>query len=96
MSLTQAHADKLDAQIREWKATLAQLRARADQASADARIRYHEEVNSLAQRLATLEQKWKEVQNSSAEAWQDVRSGLEAAWEDFRRSMEQAKTRFDR
>ena len=43
-----AYEEKLDAQLKEWSAQIALLKAKADNAKADAKIEYHKNHRRIA------------------------------------------------
>lgn len=83
-----AEMDKLDAQITE-------LRAKADQAKADARIEYNNQLENLRTKQAAAEQKLKELQNTSESAWSDIQAGFENAWNELQAAFDRAASKFN-
>lgn len=94
MDRKDAYQDKLQAQLDEWKAEIAKLRAKADLAQADARLKYMEELDALRAHQKKAEARMKELQDAQGEAWKDVRSGVEAAWDEMNDAMKSAWKRF--
>ncbi|WP_323035785.1 coiled coil domain-containing protein [Pararhodobacter sp.] len=90
MDRKDAYQDKLQAQLDVWKAEIAKLRAKADLAQADARLKYMEEIDGLRAYQKKAEARLKELQDAQGEAWKDVKSGVEAAWDEMSDAMKSA------
>ncbi|HKK84828.1 MAG TPA: hypothetical protein VJ942_04815 [Roseovarius sp.] len=85
---------KLKAQLDEWQANIDKMRAQAEQASADAQIKYQDQINELRSQRDEMEDKLKELQNSQAAAWNDVKAGADKAWDQMTKAMQDAWKRF--
>jgi hypothetical protein len=51
MSLEEAYQERIEAQLREWNAEIARLKARADIERSQAKIEYYKRVDALQKRL---------------------------------------------
>ena len=94
MDKKEAYQDKLQARLDEWKAEIAKLRAKADGAQANARLKYMEEVDELRAHQKKAEARMEELQRAQGEAWKDMKSGMEAAWDEMGDAMKRAWKRF--
>lgn len=94
MSDKNAYQEKLEAQLDEWQAEIAKMRARADKATADARIEYDKQIKELVEYQKRAQKKLNEAQHASEAAWADMRSGMEKAWADMAKSWNDAMKRF--
>lgn len=94
MDSKEAYQDKLKAQLDEWSAEIAKLRAKAEQAQADARLKYLKEVEDLRVHQAKAEAQLHELQRAQGEAWKDMKSGVESAWDEMGDAMKRAWSRF--
>ncbi len=94
MDRKEAFQDKLQAQLDEWSADIAKLRAKAEKAQADARLKYMDEVDELRAHQKKAEARMKELQSAQGEAWQDMKSGVEVAWDEMGDAMKRAWKRF--
>jgi len=83
-----AELDKLNAQINEMK-------AKADQSKADAKIHYTNIVEDLQTKRAAVEQKLDEMQSASEGAWQEIQVGVENAWNDLQSAFSGAVAKFN-
>jgi predicted nuclease with TOPRIM domain len=60
--------DKMNARLREWQAKIDALKARADQAEAEQKIRYNEEIETLRTKQQKVQQKLEELRSAGAGA----------------------------
>lgn len=89
-----AFRQKLQAQLDQWKAEIDKLEAKASAASADARLKYQEELKELRARQEDAREKMEEFRKSSGEAWKDLADGMKSAWDDFGSAVRRAADRF--
>lgn len=95
MSEKEAYEKKMQARLDEWSAEIDKLRARADQAGADARIQMHKEIDRARARFDAANEKLKELKNTGDDAWEDIKNGLEGAWSSLDTALQAAKSRFE-
>lgn len=94
MASRQAYVQKLNAQLKEWDAKLDQLSAKAQKATADARINYENELESLKARRAVANRKLEELGQRGENAWEDMKDGLEKVWDELGKAVEKVAARF--
>jgi uncharacterized coiled-coil DUF342 family protein len=94
MDSREAYQEKMDAQIRQWDAQIAKLRARADEAKAQAKIEYLEQIEEIRNKRESAGRKLDELKKASDSAWVDVKNGLEKAWKDLGSAIDSASSRF--
>lgn len=68
--------------------------AKANEAEADAKIEYQDQIAALRERRDTAEKKLGQMQNASDAAWQDVKSGVDKAMDDLTNAFNNAAARF--
>ena len=95
MSMRDAYEQKLQAQLDEWAAEIKKLKARADQAEADAQIEYHRQIDRLKQEQQRAEAKLEELRHAGEGAWEDLKVGVEKAWQDLGEAVRAAASRFN-
>lgn len=95
MSKKQAYEQKFQAQFEAWSAEIDKLKAKAEQADADAQIAYYEEVEKLRARQGEMKQKLKELKDSGDDAWADIVAGVESAQGAFGNALRSAQSRFN-
>ncbi len=94
MNSKDAYAKKTEAQMDEWAAEVKKLRAKAEQADADARIKMNEEIDKIQARQALASEKLEDLKASGEDAWEDIKLGLDQARRAVSDSMESARARF--
>ena len=94
MELKDAYQDKMNARLREWKAKIDALKAIADQAEAEQKIQYYEEVESLRTKQQKVRHKLEELRSAGTSAWEEAKAGVEAAWTDLEDAAQRAVDKF--
>jgi hypothetical protein len=94
MATKEAYQKRLEAQLKEWDATLAQLSAKAQKATADARIKYENELEHLKAKRAAAHKTLEELGRRSENAWEDMKDGAEKVWSEMSAAIEKAAARF--
>ncbi len=89
-----AYEEKLDAQLKEWSAQIALLKAKADNAKADAKIEYYKTIESLQGRQKEAATKLQELKTSGDEAWDDIKKSAEKVWAEAKTAYHNASSRF--
>ena len=94
MATKEAYQKKLEAQLKEWDAQLALLSAKAKKATADARINYENELESLKSKRAAANKTLEELGKRSENAWEDMKDGAERVWDEMSKAIEKVAARF--
>ena len=94
MELKDAYQDKMNARLREWQAKIDALKARADQAEAEQKIKYNEEIETLRTKQQKVQQKLEELRSAGEGAWEEVKAGVEVAWTDLEDAVQRAADKF--
>lgn len=89
-----AYEEKLDAQLKEWSAQIDLLKARADKATAEAKIEYYKTIESLQRKQDEAGTKFRELKAASNEAWEDLKTGAEKGWTEVKNAFQGAMSRF--
>ena len=79
-----AYEEKIDAQLEEWNAQIALLKARADKAKAEAKIEYNETIETLQRRRDEAKAKLHELKTAGDEAWDEVKTAFRFASSKFK------------
>jgi hypothetical protein len=72
-----AYRDKLKARIRQWEARLDMLRAKKDEAAADARLRLDREVKEAVKQREEARKELAAMREGGATAWEESRGQLQ-------------------
>jgi hypothetical protein len=94
MATKEAYQQKLAAQLKEWDAKLDQLSAKAQKATAEARIKYENELEVLKGKRAAAHKKFEELGKRSENAWEDMKGGVENVWDEMNKAIEKLTARF--
>ena len=89
-----AYEEKFDAQLKEWNAQIALLKARADKGKAEVKIEYYKTIEALQHRQNEAGTKLHELKTASDEAWEDLKTGAEKAWDEVKAAFHSAALKF--
>jgi hypothetical protein len=89
-----AYEEKLDAQLKEWNAQIALLKAKAENSQADAKIYYYKSIDALEQKRNGAKTKLGELKSAGDEAWEDLKTGAEKAWVEAKTAFHDAVSKF--
>ena len=89
-----AYEEKLDAQLKEWNAEIALLKAKAENSKADARMDYYKIINAFEQKQEKAKTKLQELKTSGDEAWEAVKGGAEKVWAEVKSAYHDAASKF--
>jgi hypothetical protein len=94
MADREAYEQKIDAQMREWQANLDAMKAKADQATADAKIEYESQLNQASDAMKEARTQLDALKSVSADKWQVMRDKVDQATRDVGVKLNELKTRF--
>jgi predicted nucleic acid-binding Zn-ribbon protein len=88
------HKQKLQAQLDEWKADIAKLKAKATSDSADAQIAMKKQFADLETHVEEAQAKMAELGEASEEAWDTLKTGAESTWLSLKTAVGDAMAKF--
>lgn len=94
MSMKEAYEQKLQAQLDEWGAEIDQLKAKADNAKADAQLDYYKQIEELRSMQESARNKLAELKDAGDDAWQDLKAGIDSARDSLGHALKSAASRF--
>jgi len=94
MSERTQYVEKAKARIDQWNADIEKLQAKANEAKADAKIEYEDQLKELRAQRDEAKAKLEEMAEASDSAWDDMKAGFERVWEKASNAFENAKERF--
>jgi chromosome segregation ATPase len=94
MNDNELYQQRCQAQLAEWHADIAKLRARVAMVQADAQIAMNKEISALERRLENYQAKLAELGAARADAWESVQKGVESAWDAMKSAVGDAASRF--
>ena len=89
-----AYEEKLDAQLKEWNAQIALLKAMAENAKADAKVDHYKTIETLQAKQDAAKTKLQELRSAGDDAWEDVKTGAEHVWTEIKAAFQSAASRF--
>lgn len=94
MNEKDAYEQRQQARLDEWAAEIDKLKAKAERADADAKIKLIEDINSAETMRKKIEDQLEDLQSSSDDAWTDIKRGLDQATTSLGKSLRSAASRF--
>ena len=88
MATKEAYQKKFEAQLKEWDARLDLLKAKAQKASADVRIKHEDELESLKAKREAAHKMLEELGKRKEGAWEDIKDVAEKVWDEMSKAME--------
>jgi hypothetical protein len=85
------YIEKLNAQLKEWSASIDVLKARADKAAADMKIGYQKQVDDLKAKRDSAQAKVNELKTAGGAAWERMTAAIEKSWADIKAAFDKAK-----
>jgi chromosome segregation ATPase len=94
MATKEEYQTKMEGQLKEVTAKLADLMAKADKAKSDARGQYDAQIKSVKDRIQETQNRLQQLKSSSGDAWTTLKDGTEKAWGELRGAMDNALGKF--
>jgi len=94
MSKKEAYEQNLQVQLEEWNARIKLLKAKAEKAEADAKVRYYDELDLLREKQSVMRHKMQELKNAGDDAWEDLKDGINKARDSLKDALADAASRF--
>lgn len=88
------YKEKAKAQLKEWNAQIDLLKAKADNAAADLKISYKEELELLRVKQVAAIDKLKEIESASEGTWDKVKETADKTWDDLKTSISNTMAKF--
>lgn len=88
------YLQKKQAQMDEWTAEIAKLKARASMASADVQLEMNKQIRVIESKFEENKTKLAEFAKAGEEAWESLKIGMDTAWTALKSGMSDAATKF--
>jgi hypothetical protein len=95
MDERKAYEEKLDAQLKEWSAQIALLRAKADKAKAEVKVEYYKMIETLQGKQETARMKLEELRTAGDDRWEDYKTGGEETWAEIKAAFQEAVSKLE-
>lgn len=83
----EAYQEKIEAQLKEWSAQIDGLKAKAQKAEADAKLKYYDAIEDLRIKENAVRQKLTGLKDAGGDAWENLKAGVEAAVQSLREAL---------
>lgn len=90
MSDRQAYVEKFQAKLNQWDSEIENLKAKAAEATADAKIEFHEQIAALEAEQEKAQGKLDELRTAADKQWIDFKYDVEEAYNELNTSIERA------
>ncbi len=85
-----AYVEKIQARLNQWDAEIENLKAKAAEAGADAKIKYYQKIDTIQEKQQEAQSKLDELRRAGDDAWIEMRSGVERAWKELEDATQKA------
>ena len=94
MDKDRVYMDKIEANLAQYSAKLAGMKAKAAEIRADIKLDYISQMETLEKTREGFMAKYGELKKSNGHAWDDLKTGTEHAWNEMEEALDKAITRF--
>ncbi|MBW4511457.1 MAG: hypothetical protein KME64_33835 [Scytonematopsis contorta HA4267-MV1] len=95
MKTKQEYQTEMESQMAKLQTQIDELKVKASLAKADAKDKYHEQIETLNSKCQTARGKLQELKASSNDAWEEIKVGLDNAWNELQSAFNRASNRFE-
>jgi len=88
------YREKLEAQLKEWKAKIEMLETRGAKFSSETKTDLMREIEELRHKKGIVKDKWNELQKASSDSWDTMKVGVEKVVAELKTALERVLTRF--
>ena len=74
------HQHQMETTMKEWGARIDALKAKADKATAEAKVELHKQVEEMGTLQTSAKKHFEEFKANSKDTWKDVKKDVEASW----------------
>ena len=94
MDKNKIYLEKVEANLAQYNAKFAGMKAKADEIRADMKLEYISQMETLEKSRDSFMVKYGQLKETKDNAWNDVKAGTEKAWNDMESTIEKAIDRF--
>lgn len=92
MGLKEQYQEKLESQMKEWKAKIDQLNARAGKIEESAKLKFEEQMAKLRTQHQIAQTKLQALKESGSGAFEHLKAGVEGAVGELKKLLESSDT----
>jgi hypothetical protein len=90
------YVQKKDAQLKQWKADLEKIKAKASNAGADAQLQVNKQVKALEVKLDQGKDRLAAMADAGGDAWESLKKGVESEWDDIKSKLDDAASKLSK
>lgn len=94
MKTKDEYIESLAAELKQWSAQIDLLTAKTENAAAQAKPKYAEELEELRVKQHEATEKMKELTEASGNAWETVKESADKIWDELRVGLADAASKF--
>jgi len=83
----EAYREKAEAQLREWKADIEKLMARADQAKAEGKIEFYKRAETFNAKYEAARKRSEDLKGEADERWAEFKTLVDVALAELREAL---------
>jgi predicted nucleic acid-binding Zn-ribbon protein len=85
---------EMETKLQHLGTELDTLKAKADQATAEAKLEIDKHIQELTAKQEELKQRLADLKTSTDEAWETLKTGVQNAWDELTEAFEEAVSKF--
>jgi len=94
MDKKKEYLDKVEAQLKEWKAMIDRLEARTSMVSSETKADLLKEIEELRRKKLVVKEKWSDMQKTGGEVLDTLKEGVEKAAAELKQALDKVISRF--
>jgi len=94
MEKKEEYREKLQTQLKEWKAKIDTLEGKASTLSSEVKADMLKEIEELRRKKVVVNERWNDLQKAGGEAWDTMKEGVEKGATDLKHALDKVITRF--
>ena len=88
------YREKLEAQLKEWKAMIEVLEEKAAKATGETKTELQRAIGELSQKIDVVKEKFNSLQKEGGAAWDTLKDGVEKAAGELKNALDKIVSRF--
>lgn len=94
MDKMEAYREKLQAQLKEWKAKIEMLEEKAARSTGETKAEMLRSIEELRQKKGVVKEKWNALQKEGGVVWDKMIEGVDAAVSELKSALDRIISRF--
>jgi predicted nucleic acid-binding Zn-ribbon protein len=94
MDRKEIYREKIESQLKEWKAKIDMLESKVSTLSSEAKSTLMKEIEELRGKKTVVKEKLSELQKTGEDTWDKMMDGVEKSAEELKKAVEKVVARF--